>query len=160
FSGGTVSPGGYYAANSTVMVTATPYNGFHLISWTNATAITGTNSATLTITSPTTVVANFAPNPVPAPPTGYVVTQIVANASAPRGKPINNSGQVVATSTVGALLWVPVAANGTVGDLAVIGNFPPPSINDWGQVVGTINGQAVLWQPSTANAMSGNTVSF
>jgi hypothetical protein len=164
-AGGTVSGGGFYVPGTTATVTAIPAGGYRLIGWSGASAIAGTMSATVTMNGPQTVIANFAINVAPAPPGTYSVTQIIANASAPQGKPINNVGQVISTNNTGAqraLLWTPTSANAGAGSIMDIGSLPnaaqtvPVSINDQGQVAGVSNlSKVFLWQPAAPNAITG-----
>ncbi|HLJ47454.1 MAG TPA: FG-GAP-like repeat-containing protein, partial [Bryobacteraceae bacterium] len=61
-SGGSVSPatGNFYAANTSVPISATPNSGFQFTNWTGATVASATSaSTTITMSAPQTVVANF-----------------------------------------------------------------------------------------------------
>jgi len=172
--GGTVSGGGWYAANSTATVTATPASGYQFLSWTGVTNTTaGSTSATVNMTAGQYVTANFTPTLVP--PNNYVATQILASGT---GVAINNFGQVVAynpSNPARASLWTPATANGTVGSLTDLGSLPvngtpsivPSGIDDQGQIVGTVavlpantTTEAFLWQPSAPNATTGSMMTF
>jgi len=59
-SGGTVSPGGYFAAGSDATVTATPNVGYYFVNFTGTTNSTD-NPLTLVMNSPQSETANFAP---------------------------------------------------------------------------------------------------
>jgi hypothetical protein len=59
-TGGTVSAGGFFAAGSTATITATPNSGFYFVNFTGATTSTN-NPLLLTMNSPQSVTANFAP---------------------------------------------------------------------------------------------------
>jgi hypothetical protein len=165
---GTVSGGGWYAANSVATVTASPANGYRFLNWTGAMAISGPTSATVTMTGPQTVTANFGLIPPPGPGT-FTATLIMSNITA-AGKAINNFGQVIGLggSPQRAFLWTPTSANAVVGSLVDLGSLPsasvintiPASINDQGQVVGTSGSQAFLWQPTGPNGTSGMMVPF
>jgi len=184
-SGGTVSGGGWFAANTTATVTATPAGGYHLVNWTGANAIAGSNSATVKMTGPLTATANFAPTP---PTTNYMVTSIFTRSGTYPNNVglINSFGQVVAVTGAGSsgfplayptysVLWTPATANGTTGSAINLGNLPAGAaftniatgINDSGQVVGTTSDftgghttQAFLWTPTVANGTSGTILPF
>jgi hypothetical protein len=57
-AGGTVSAGGYYAANSLAPVTATPNASYAFGNWTGSVASATGASTTVTMSAPKTVTAN------------------------------------------------------------------------------------------------------
>jgi hypothetical protein len=172
--GGAVSGGGWYDANSTATVTATPAGGYRFQSWSGA-AGGSDKSATVTMSAAQTVTANFGPS-IPTPPSSYAVTQIFGAGT--KADAINNYGQVAAHTTAEpsrGLLWTPGAANALTGSLTDLGSLSatngtpsvvPSGINSRGQVVGTVTvlpgstTQAFLWQPAAANTTSGSMVGF
>jgi len=176
-AGGSVSGGGWYAPNSTVNLTATAASGYKFVNWSGVATANGT-SATILITSATTVTANFAPG-LPAPSTSYLVTQILGPGNT--GTSLNNYGQVTARTNLAnpsapsrAILWTPNAANTNSGTAIDLGSLTvngtpavvPAQVNDQGQVVGTISilpgstSLPFLWQPSSPNATSGTMTAF
>jgi len=172
--GGTVSGSGWYAANSTATVTATPAGGYRFLYWFGVTSTTASStSGTVYMYAAQTATANFMAV-IPAPPNNYVATQITTNVYADA---INNFGQVVMHSVASpsrSLLWTPTAANANTGALIDLGDLTgngtpsvvPSGINDQGQVVGTITfmptgvQQAFLWQPPAPNAPQGGMLPF
>ncbi|HEY2011936.1 MAG TPA: hypothetical protein VGH38_00485, partial [Bryobacteraceae bacterium] len=170
---GMVSGAGWYDANSTANISATPAAGFRLAGWVAAAGITGTNSATVAMIGAQRPAAVFVPV-LTAPPASYTVTQIATNSAAAAGKPINNFGQVVGATTVpgfvngtpltSAFLWTPAGANGNVGSVTEVGGIPghsaANSINDRGQVVGKSADQAFLWSPAAPNGTTGGITSL
>jgi hypothetical protein len=63
-TGGTVSAGGYIAAGSDAVITATPSDGYYFVNFTGTTTSTG-NPLTLPMTGPQSITANFAPQIAP-----------------------------------------------------------------------------------------------
>ncbi len=64
-TGGTVSAGGFFAAGSNAVITATPSTGYYFVNFTGATTSTS-NPLTLPMTIPGSITANFAAQITPA----------------------------------------------------------------------------------------------
>ena len=58
-TGGSVSPGGYFASGTNAVVTATPSAGYYFVDFTGTTT-SGSSSLTLDMTAPQSITANFA----------------------------------------------------------------------------------------------------
>jgi Divergent InlB B-repeat domain len=62
--GGTVSAGGYYAAGTNAVITATPSTGYYFVNFTGSTTSTS-NPLTVLMSGPQSITANFAPQTAP-----------------------------------------------------------------------------------------------
>jgi len=130
--GGTVSGAGWYNANSTAVLTATPAGGFRLADWASSPAVSvlGPSSASITVTGPFTITADFAMVTGPAL-TDYTVTRLGSGPSAVSPRLLNSFGQVV----FGTSLWTPITPNGATGSAVDVG-FNVAALNNRGQVSG------------------------
>jgi hypothetical protein len=171
---GTVTGGGWYNANDRATLIPSPASGFRLLTWLPPTvAATGSALASVPMTGPMTVTADFAAI-LNAPPVPYTVTQIVSSGSAGG---LNNFGQVVGAADSGprrAFLWTPSAANGATGSLTTVRGVTgvgtddnvANAINDRGQIAGTTSAPdlttsaAFLWTPISPNSAIGNAVAI
>ena len=63
-TGGTVSAGGYYAAGTDTVITATPSTGYYFVNFTGSTTSTS-NPLTVLMSGPQSITANFAPQTAP-----------------------------------------------------------------------------------------------
>jgi len=144
---GTVAGGGWYPSGALATVSANPAIGYRVAGF--------TPSATVTMTAPMTVIANFS-LALPEPPGHYQITQIDLPGNS---GPINNYGQVIASFAPfdSSALWTPDAPNQKTGRLTMLAGLAS-AINGRGQVAlsgGFSSEGASLWSPDTPNATTG-----
>lgn len=92
-TGGTVSAGGYFAAGSDAIVTATPSTGYYFVNFTGTMNSTN-NPLTLLMSGPQSITANFAPQVAPT------VTFTGAPSAAPEGSTFTVSATTNSSATV------------------------------------------------------------
>ena len=154
--GGTATGEGWYGAGSQAAIGATPADGYRLINWSAGiyAPMFTDNPATIKMTAPQTVVANFRPITI-APLNRYTVASLAYGAYLYGQNLMNDYGQVVGSGAGSQpFLWTPSSANGVLGMLqslpgAALGGGG--LINSLGEMASGSAAGLTLWLPSKPN---------